>query len=73
MESAHTSIGMHYTGEKITIKDNMGTRTKWKTLMHEVAHYKNIGHGEKFCNALEDVYRWWIAFQSYHIPSLRIE
>jgi hypothetical protein len=44
----------------IRLEYRMSDRSKWQTLMHEVAHYKALGHRKNFVRAMAQV---WTEFQ----------
>lgn len=54
-------IGQHRPDE-IKLATGLDREEKWRTLMHEIAHYREGSHGRKFVRELALVYRTWKEF-----------
>lgn len=56
-------LGMH--GDSIRLATGLSREEKWRTLMHEIAHYPphRIMHGRQFVRELAGVYRMWREFR----------
>ena len=55
-------LGLHGVSE-IQLAPGMSRENKWRTLMHEIAHYRVAHHRRAFVQELATVYRLWKEFR----------
>ncbi len=55
-------IGQH-SPDEISLNTGLDREEKWRTLMHEIAHYRVSGHRRSFVLELAKVYKLWLTFR----------
>jgi hypothetical protein len=55
-------LGQH-TADQIRMNPGEAQENRWRTLLHEIAHYRVCSHRRAFVRELATVYRLWLQFQ----------